>query len=303
MIKFLFKILLFSGVPVASLIAVFLIENGYSDFYYQRFTTGKQSSLIIGDSKAAQGIVPSILNENINSSKNVDFYNYSFTANNSPFGKYYSESVLNKVYNTSGNYFIVCVDIWAFLVSKDKPSDFIEKDGFISMVTNPNQNPNFLYMLFHFNRSFYDIILRNLDHSYFKLHDDGWLELKLPMDKVSIRDRHLEKLNSIKIQSESLIFSESRFNEFSMLVNNLNELGKVFLVKLPVSDSVMQYEDKIYPDLERRIQEFSLNSNIQYFEFDSISSNYVYTDGLHLSKDSSIEFTSLLSIILKPYVE
>lgn len=54
---FLFKILFFSFMSTFSLVVLFLLEQGDVDPFYQKLRGYEKSSLIIGTSKAAQGIL------------------------------------------------------------------------------------------------------------------------------------------------------------------------------------------------------------------------------------------------------
>ncbi|TXE17115.1 hypothetical protein ES692_10680 [Psychroserpens burtonensis] len=81
MIFFFFSILLFLGVCSQ--------VDGYSDSFYINFTTPKQSSLILGTSRAAQGLQPKIFDTILKK----QFSNYSFTVLHSPFGETYLNSI------------------------------------------------------------------------------------------------------------------------------------------------------------------------------------------------------------------
>lgn len=105
MIKFIVKTLSFS--LVISILFLWICSNadGYTDPFYMRFTTSKQNSLILGTSRAAQGLQPkffdSILKETI--------LNYSFTVAHSPFGKTYLRSIKKKMdLNSKKRYIYNC---------------------------------------------------------------------------------------------------------------------------------------------------------------------------------------------------
>ena len=86
--KFLFRIgvSLTMAITIYGLTAVFF-ANGRIDPFYLLFTTPAQHSLILGNSRAAQGIVPSIVGASL---EPLDFqgepFNYSFTLSTSPYG-------------------------------------------------------------------------------------------------------------------------------------------------------------------------------------------------------------------------
>ena len=62
----------------------------YTDPFYLRFTTPQKKSLVIGTSRAAQGIVPSVMTSILNKKGwGEDLYNYSFTIMSSAYGEPY----------------------------------------------------------------------------------------------------------------------------------------------------------------------------------------------------------------------
>ena len=108
--KFLLKMLVWL-VPVIAL-HLFLgsFAGGNTDTFYRRFTSPKQSNLILGNSRAAQGIQPAYLK----SLNGENFYNFSFTIFDSPYGETYLKAVQEKIKpgTKSGN-FIITVDPWS----------------------------------------------------------------------------------------------------------------------------------------------------------------------------------------------
>ena len=144
--KFLIQISAFIIFPIAFIIVTTLIyADGYIDPFYKRFTTPQQNNLILGTSRAAQGIVPSILKKNFN----INFYNYSFTISHSPFGKGYYESIKKKLDpKTKNGVFIVAVDPFS-ITSHIKPNGE-ENFDHEKMITNQKMvhtNPNFEYLI------------------------------------------------------------------------------------------------------------------------------------------------------------
>ena len=92
--RFIIKIFIFSFFPLVTLFGIFLLENGTSDPFYQRFITDEKKSLIIGTSRAAQAIQPKILNTILGLEGKNEIFNYSFTLMHSPFGKIYQKNLL-----------------------------------------------------------------------------------------------------------------------------------------------------------------------------------------------------------------
>ena len=83
--KLFLKILFFHYASVL-FYSIFIQVDGNTDPYYKRFTTPTNNSLILGVSKAAQGLQPQVFNNILN---RKDLFNYSFTISSSPYGKLY----------------------------------------------------------------------------------------------------------------------------------------------------------------------------------------------------------------------
>src|SRR6056297_1066943 len=129
--------------------------DGYTDPFYLRFTSKKQNNLIIGTSRAAQGVLPGVLNKRLNKS----FYNYSFTLGHSPFGPAYFNSICKKIdTSTKNGVFIVSVDPWSISSIATDPNDqkqFIENDLCVAKLTYVNMNPNFEYFIKNWHGQMY----------------------------------------------------------------------------------------------------------------------------------------------------
>ena len=67
--------------------------GGNTDSFYRRFTSPQQSNLILGNSRAAQGVRPEFLH----ATNGEKFYNYSFTIFDSPYGEAYFKSIEKKL--------------------------------------------------------------------------------------------------------------------------------------------------------------------------------------------------------------
>src|SRR5690242_1824024 len=93
-----------------------LFGNGKADGFYLRFVASPPSSMILGNSRAAQAIVPSLLDSIIRRTvpAHKATLNYSFTLSTSPYGYYYFESVRRKIAdNATDGLFILAVDPWS----------------------------------------------------------------------------------------------------------------------------------------------------------------------------------------------
>ena len=91
--RFILQLALILSVLIGCIFLVLNKADGGTDPFYIRFTTPKQQNLILGTSRAAQGLQPHVFD----SICNVNFYNYSFTIAHSPYGPTYLNSIKKKL--------------------------------------------------------------------------------------------------------------------------------------------------------------------------------------------------------------
>lgn len=307
MIKFLFKTLLFSVFPIASLFGVFLLENGTADPFYQRFVTPKQEALILGNSKAAQGINPSILNDQLADIYPAKLYNYSFTVYNSPFGPAYLESIKKKLANYDRKRcFIITVDPWSIASDIKDPnniSKFIEQNNFIKKVSFVNSNPNFEYLFNWFIKSYYEIILMRLKNKFSKLDENGWYLTGVNLEKGDYSKQRNLKIEFYNDYLRKYSFSEVRYEYLARTIEFLKSKGDVYLVRLPVHEDIYNIETKVDPLFNDKIESLSNKYGVSYFNFIPENEKYIFKDGVHLDKYSAELFSIDLSkTILKPLI-
>lgn len=298
--RFLLKILIFSFFPLVTLYGVFLLENGTADPFYQRFTSPKQSALILGNSKAAQGIVPSVLNNKLFPEFGAKIYNYSFTVYNSPFGPVYLESLAKKLdENSKRGYFVITVDPWSIASDINDPDNqekFAENNGFLASINNVNSTPNIFYLLRWFENPFYEIILMKLKNDFSKLHPDGWLEVrggKRKEREVLKRREFMVDFYSDYLNKYS--YSKKRFENLQKTIAYLKDKGPVFLVRMPLHQDILSIDDKLDPEFNRKMENLSKAYGIPYFDFNDSESQWEYKDGLHLTVESALDFSEELS--------
>lgn len=280
--KFIIQIIIFITLVCIAMYFVFSQADGYTDPFYIRFTTKKQSSLIIGTSRSAQGMIPQIINENAN----VDFFNYSFTVASSPYGPAYLNSIEKKLDKKSTNgIFILAVDPWSISEDKNKTSSVIvESIPMLEKMNFVNMSPNIEYLIKCYNQKYYNILYKK-EHNKMLLHKDGWLEVNVPVDSASINKRLRIKVKSYKELCESKSFSMERYKYLEKTISLLNKHGQVFLVRLPIHPDMMTIENKLMPDFNQKIQSLKSKNN-GYLDLTPYNSDFKYTDGNHLYKKS-----------------
>lgn len=299
---FLFKLFAFAIFPIASLYGVFLLENGTADPFYQRFVTPKQEALILGNSKAAQGIIPSILNEDLKGLYEGQLYNYSFTVYNSPFGPTYLNSLKNKLSESKRRKcFIITVDPWSISSDKVNPNDlekFKENDEFLSEVNNVSMRPNLAYMLNWFSKSFYEILLKRFIPGLSKLHFDGWYETTADLIGTSEEERREYMASFYKDYLNKNSFSLVRFDYLIRTIFFLEEHGDVFLVRMPLHHDILEIESQVDPKFDSRMADLSMKFGIPFFDFTKMEYEFEFKDGLHLNKDSAQKFSMILAELI-----
>jgi hypothetical protein len=257
--------------------------DGYADPYYLKFTTSKQNSLIVGNSKAAQGLNPDVMNKILQK----DIYNYSFDISKSPFGPAYLNSIKRKLSNEKKDgIFIVTVDCWS-IYSKDKnPNDvsvFWENSSCVGEMEDVDQNPNFQYLTKYMSGNYYKIIFKP---TVAQLHENGWLEVSLDMDSNSVARRTKSTLVEYKNYLSLYQFSKVRLDYLIKTIDFLRQNGHVYLVRLPVSPQLIDIENQLSPNFSSLMQ-LPAEKSSGFLDLTSKNSLFSYTDGVHLSAKSS----------------
>ncbi len=293
--KFVLHISLFILGLTTSILIIFSFANGSSDEFYLKLTTPKQGNLILGTSKAAQGVQPKILENTLNKK----FYNYSFSLLTSPYGKTYLTSVKNKLDTSKkNNIFILAVDPWGICSSTKNPNDslqFPENKSFLHSVRNVNRNPNYNYLIHHFQGNYYKLIINK---SPALLHDDGWLEVNLSHDRQEVERRTKFTVDDYREKLADYKYSDIRFTYLIKTINYLSAYGKVYLLRLPVHPDLMKVENTLMPDFDAVIQK-AIELSDGYLDFSASNTEYNYTDGVHLDKESGEKMSLALGNWIK----
>ena len=292
--KFIIEIILFSSILLLSFYWIFSRANGYTDPYYIRFTTSKQSSLILGTSRAAQGLQPKIFNEELNRD---DFFNYSFTIGHCPFGKVYLESIKRKLNpEMNGGIFIVCVDPWGISSKNEDPNDikiFRENKRSLKMKF-VNLNPNIFYLLSYYDKHYINL-LRHIKTPLL-LHSDGWLEVTVKMDSASTHNRRQELIKRYKEKYlPRYKFSSVRYGYLSKTIDFLKDFGEVYLVRLPVHLRMDELDNLLVPDFNEKINYLCYLHNVRYLTFENELLDYEYTEANHLWKESGAKVSERIA--------
>jgi len=275
-----------------------LFEGGFSDAYYLRLTTPKQQSLVVGTSRAAQGIMPTVLNKMLSGHYTHPVFNYAFTVTHSPYGKAYFKSIKNKLDTTvRDGLFIVTVDPWSLSASRKENEThvFEEQNTFMGGVANVSANPNLDYLLNYYGEPFYTIISDRFFPRPMHLHEDGWLQVTVAMDSNSVAKRKTQQLREYTKKAKELQFSDGRLDFLEKTLGYLKGHGDVFLVRLPVSREMLQVENSLKADFNSSMQSLASRYAIPFLDMTQSCNDCIFNDGHHLNQKSSPEVTAYIA--------
>jgi len=293
--KYLLKTSALSIILFLFILGLSFCANGYTDAYYIRFTTPKQKNLILGTSRAAQGILPHILKQETG----INFYNFSFTIGHSPYGKIYLDAIKRKLDTTNFNQtFILSITPWSICSKSKKPNNakqFREVNQILDRTEDVTSNPNFEYLYKNLSGNYYDILIKNITSKHY-LHQNGWLEINVPMNPKKIKKRTFKKTQAYLNKNLPIYkFSSLRLNYLIKTIKYLNKYGKVYLVRLPIGNEMLDIENKLLPNIDNLLKPI-IPLSMGYFDFTkSINhKDFKFIDGSHLHKSSGEELTKII---------
>lgn len=264
-----------------------------TDPFYLRFTTPQAKGLILGSSRAAQGIIPEVVDSLIGGD---DLFNFAFTNANSPYGPVYYKAIQRKLSpETENGTFILEVSPWILSCIGDadkKPGQFREQGTMLDDVYFLNSSPNPGYLLKAFQGHLYTLWIN--EEQSFKLSQSGWLEITVPMDSTSVKTRTEKKLSDYESLTNYHI-STIRMEYLMKTIELLQNHGDVFLVRAPVHPLILDVENHRFPDFENQISKLALSEGLPYFSLVADGDKYDFTDGNHLWKGSSRIFSQNLA--------
>lgn len=284
--KIISQLTVFSFITITGFFLILSLADGYSDAFYFKFATPKQESLILGTSKAAQGLKPDVFNEICN----VNMFNFAFTAEHSPYGETYFRSIQNKIKKgKKAGVFILTIDPLSISSRTSNPNDsvnFRELNLCLGNTENVDADPNFEYLLNNLGGDYWRILAGKYFEGSTLLHKNGWLEVSIPIDSAVVNYRIEKKIKEYKRNLQLYRFSTLRFHYLKETINLLNNYGDVYLVRLPTYIDILEIENKLVPDFNKKIKDI-IPLTKGYFDMTVLKNEFNYTDGIHLYKTSS----------------
>lgn len=287
-IKCVIFLLLFGGIFIWMLSRY----GGYADYFYVKFTTPKQHSMILGDSRSMQGILPSIVNRNLDNQFEKPVYNYSFTLGQIAYGPAYLESIKRKLDpNTRNGVFILNVSPWILTERElDDPQNnrYFESDMPPHNMQSVDRKPNLEYVYRNFSYFHFKAIFRGITQT----HEDGWLEQQLPTDQSELKQWKIDLLQDFGQKAKTWKPSSYRMAALNETVAYLSRYGKVYLVRMPVDAEVLAIEDDFWADFDAQVKSVSVKNRAPYFRFGA--GRFTTYDGNHLDNSETVRFTKVL---------
>jgi hypothetical protein len=282
-----------------------LSAGPYTDPFYLRFTTPLQQSLVIGSSKAAQGIVPEVMNEELDkAAMKIKLYNYGFTIKSSPYGEPYLNSILKKIdrrgsIDKENRIFILAVDPWSistmFLKKQNGEDIFVEKDFAPNNMLWPTLNPNPEYIFKNIDNRPLMIFRKFRNTNLPKVNSDGSFEVPLRRDSLEVSEIVADKVLEYEQYAASNSFSKARFEYLERTIDSLENYGKIFLVRIPVHHEIRKIEDKFMSNFTSIITEMAGRHHILFFDYEIDKYKLKTTDGNHLDRKSGMIFSKILA--------
>ena len=282
-------------------IGVAFLGDGKTDAYYLRLTTPHQKSLILGTSRAAQGIFPEKFQDLMDTfDLEGPIYNFAFTAVNSPYGANYYDAIQHKLDSTTKKgLFILTIDPWSIssLKSnlKNKKGER-EADLFLGNLNCYTCNPNFEYLFKFYSNNWGHILVQKWSEKELNIEPLGRLAVNIDMDTISIRKRTEEKIAQYQKQLTQYKLSPIRQQKLLATIELLKQHGSVILVRLPISEPMIEIEQQLAPYFDQTIMELAHREAVPYLNYVGQFKTFdQYTDGNHLAPNTGAEFSRLLA--------
>lgn len=296
--KFLGKISIWVFPLIALHLALgYFYTDGNTDDNYRHFAVPKPNNIIMGDSRGSQGVVPSELEAVFPSRK---FDNFSLNITYSPYGEIYYKALKRKLNpNTKNGIFILTVSPWTISTSKTEEGkeSFTEEKSPLANMYCYDCSPNYEYLLKNYHQTWYylyrDREEQGKSNTY--LHNDGWLEVSVSMTESELKQRVKKKVQLYQKMLEGQSVSASRIKGLEDIIRYLQSRGKIYLVRIPCGEEITEIEQEYAPEFNQLMLNLAQKYSISYFDFSPQYSDYQYTDGNHLYKESSRKLTRRLA--------
>ena len=235
--------------------------------------------MIIGTSRAAQSIDPKYLSWKA--------YNFAFTIKHSPFDFSYLQLIkkYHPINSRKKLVHIIAVDPWSLMSFQgDK---YENKNGSFS---------SYMLKLNYFEtRVIYPLKFLNIRNEILqfeiftkKEHVNSFGRFVIPINENDLKITYQENLKrKISGYKKTEVYrkgrvSTLRIRNLKRIISYLQKDGKVYLIRLPVVEEMLNMEEEIFPYFDEEIGEISDNYKLKYINLMGLNKKLRYLDGNHI---------------------
>lgn len=293
--KWMFLLMIF----VSLFVYIALFWNGRFDFYYKKVSGSRVNSIICGQSRAFQGIVPSVLNDELKLTGEKGFLNFAFSAIYSPYDSVYFDAIKKKLMltNKSDGIAIFSVNPRSISIEEDESDDDYTSKSFLKDLDRFSGSVNFDYIL-NSPETFHKKLFLNYIRNKAISHDDGWLEVRIEKD-AKLSEAELNRKLNDPCYEVCYKPSAKRLQSFQRMLLDISKVRRVFMVRLPIDPLLKKREESYYPNFDTLMNELAIEYDVHYFDFTRDEMNFIFNDGTHMNRVSSIDFTRMLADSIK----
>lgn len=289
----LLALILIGGIPYYMYLHQLITEN--DSFYWK--STYASANLVIGASRANQGISPGALEEELGLEQPA--LNFAFTGIHSPYGEAYLNLIKRKVdYEQTPGLFILSVHPGNVADYKGgggrRESDFRFYDLWL---VNSNPNPEFIIRNVNGRQSLLPVIITKVKpkREFDIIHRNGWIERTTPPEKRELTVEDLKVMNYVPYRSPE------REAYLERTVAYLKDYGQVVMVRMPVTKEMKEREDEFFEyQFDNTMQAIADRQEVLYLDYSGDGQDYAFNDGVHhLDGPSAVQFTRRLAQDIK----
>ena len=161
-------------------------------------------------------------------------------------------------------------------------------------------NPNVDYLINSYPSSFAEIVQYKIaGRPELLVHEDGWLEVSVPMTKDTIAAREERKLGDYgRLIKENTKIMTLRVQYLEKIIEFLKQHGSVYLVRLPVGEKLTALENENFPQLTRITTKVATDHEVPFFDMSSMGLTPQFVDGDHVYKTSGKEVSIRLARLI-----
>lgn len=268
-----------------------LFFSGHTDDYYVKCSSPRQRSLILGTSRAAQGLVPAEIDPRALGARGP-LYNFAFASSMSRYGRAYLQAVERKLADAdpaAPGLFLLEVSPLAISTNTGATGPLPEDGSVIGKLHSFTLDPNVEYPFYAPNRG-YDIIDRTVrrftGRERLFVHADGWVDVR-PIEAERREASITQKLSDYAGAYAASELSPMRLSYLERTVALLAPRGQVVLVLLPLEPRLRSLERRYMPEFDDRMRALAEQRKARYIDLSDLDAHVSTNDGNHLRRDDA----------------